>query len=132
MLLLYVPSVTPRLRFIVDFVFRDILGMPFRLTTQKEEFLSTDLPRLHYGDSPFGSEPFIYASRLLFEKGIRDQEISVFDWDGCKAFFATHPKYLLPFDLFAAAFYLVSRYEEYLPFQPDSLADSQPWPKSPP
>ncbi len=24
-----------------------------------------------------------------------------------------------PFDIFAAAFYLLSRYEEYLPFQPD-------------
>jgi hypothetical protein len=39
----------------------------------------------------------------------------VFEWNGLKAFFATHPKYIVPFDLFAASFYLVSRYEEYLP-----------------
>ena len=36
-----------------------------------------------------------------------------------KAFFATHPKYVLPFDPFAASFYMVSRYEEHLPFIKD-------------
>jgi len=119
MLLIYTRSSTPRLRFIFDFIFRDILGIPYELTHDPAQFQSAEGPKLHYGESAFGSEPFIYASRLLYEKGISDQEISVFDWDGCKAFFATHPKYLFPFDPFAASFYLVSRYEEYLPHKRD-------------
>ena len=119
MLLVFTPSSTPRLRFIFDFIFRDILGMPYMLTHDKAHFRSSSLPKLHYGESPLDTEPFIYSSRLLFEKGISDQEITVFEWEDCKAFFATHPKYLFPFDPFAASFYLISRYEEYLPHKRD-------------
>ena len=119
MLLVYTRTSTPRLRFIFDFIFRDILGLKYELTHDKDIFLSANRPRLHYGENPFDGEPFVYSSRILFEKGISDQEISVFDWEGCKAFFATHPKYLFPFDPFAASFYLISRYEEYLPHKRD-------------
>ncbi|HKR05266.1 MAG TPA: polysaccharide deacetylase family protein [Bacteroidia bacterium] len=122
MLLIYSPSITPRLKYTFDLIFHELLGVKFTLTTNKEEFISGTGPRLNYSDHPFGSELFFYASRLLFEKGIEDQNLAVFDWNpdgngtgGTKAFFATHPKYIFPFDPFAASFYLVSRYEEYLP-----------------
>jgi hypothetical protein len=62
---------------------------------------------------------FFYATELLYEKKIYKQDLAVFDWNDIKIFFSTHPKYVLPFDPFAASFYMVSRYEEYLPFNAD-------------
>ena len=50
-------------------------------------------------------------------KRIYKQQIERFDIFGRPAFFKTEGDF--PFDIFAAAFFLVSRYEEYLLFQPD-------------
>src|SRR5690606_35995512 len=46
------------------------------------------------------------------------QHIEFQPWKGYNAFFPVKAG-LLPFDLFAATFYLISRYEEYLPHQRD-------------
>jgi hypothetical protein len=115
-----VSQITPRLRYTFDLVFRDLLGIGYYCTSSPMEFAAVQGPKMTYGDHPSGDEPFIYASRLLFEKGIEDQQLSVFDWNGTKAFYGSHPKYDLPFDPFAATFYLVSRYEEYLPHLRDA------------
>jgi hypothetical protein len=117
---IYTSSVTPRLKYTFDLIFRELLGIQYRIVSSAQEFNNIAGAKLTYGDQPLGSEIFIYATRLLFEKGIEDQQISVFEWQGLKAFYATHPKYILPFDPFAASFYLVSRYEEYLPHLRDS------------
>jgi len=114
-LAIYTTSVTTRLRYTFDLLFKDLLGTGYRFISSAEEFKKYSGPKISYGDHPIDDEIFIYAAKLLFEKGIEDQQISVFDWNGVKAFFATHPKYVFPFDPFAASFYLVSRYEEYLP-----------------
>lgn len=119
MLLVFVRSITPRLRYTFDFIFRDILGMEYSFTQDADQFSFHTGPRMSYTDRPVGDEPFFFATSLLFEKGVHQQEISVFDWESGKVFFATHPKFLLPFDPFAATFYLVSRYEEYLPHKRD-------------
>lgn len=119
MLLIYSPSTTPRLRYILEIIFRDFLGIEYAFTTDANKFGFYSGPKLNYSEEVFGSEMFIYSTRLLFEKGIRDQQISVIDWQDTKAFFATHPKYYIPFDLFAASFYLLTRYEEYLPHRRD-------------
>ena len=59
-------------------------------------------------------EYFIKAYGLLTEKGISNQEI-IFDyWNKLPIFFNVKDS-VLPFDIFSASFYLVSRYEEYLP-----------------
>jgi len=54
---------------------------------------------------------------LLFEKGIKTQDTSCIFFKLHKAIFPTPG--VLPFDIFAAAFYLISRYEEYLPHETD-------------
>ncbi len=115
MLLVYTNKSAPRLRYIFDLILNDLIGVQYKLTHSKDEFVAYNGPRLSYCDAALGDEFFIYASRLLFEKGIEDQQINVFEWHGVPVFFGTHPKYQMPFDIFAASFYLVSRYEEYLP-----------------
>jgi hypothetical protein len=119
MLLIYTTSSTPRLRYTFDLIFKEILGIDFSFTHDANEFAASPSSKLNYSHAAFSDELFFYSSGLLFEKGVKEQQISVFDWNNTKAFFATHPKYIFPFDPFAAAFYLVSRYEEYLPHKRD-------------
>lgn len=120
MLLIYTKRMTNRVGYTFNLVFRDVLALPFRLTTNPEEFESYDGPKLCYGDSPFADELFICAVPLLFETTIESQNIHVSQYEGLPMFFETlHQRSALPFDVFAAVFYLVSRYEEYLPFVRD-------------
>lgn len=120
MLLILVKEITPRLNYIFKLMIHDLMGFEFRLTLNAEEFKSYDGAKFSYGDKPIDNELFFQSEKLLFEKGIEYQELSVFDWQGLKAFYSTNHKYLVPFDPFAAAFYLVSRYEEYLPHLRDA------------
>ena len=114
-IVIFSSGITSRLKYTFDLIFNQILSVQYRVVSREEDFRSYQGPKLNYSDHPIGDELFFYATRLLFEKGIEDQQITVFEWQQMKAFFATHPKYILPFDPFAATFYLVSRYEEYLP-----------------
>jgi hypothetical protein len=120
-MLIYVKSISSRLQYTFNLFLRDLVGVDFELTTNVEKFIFNTGPKINYSTQPFGEELFFYATDLLFEKKIKSQDLSVFDWNETKAFFATHPKYVIPFDPFAATFYMVSRYEEYLPFKPDKL-----------
>lgn len=111
----WVPSVTNRLRYTFDLVISDLVGLDYEFHQSKDSFEAFQGPKMSYGDRPIGDEIYISAVRLLFEKGIEDQQVSVFDWQGVKALFSTNPNHLFPFDPFAASFWLVTRYEEYLP-----------------
>ena len=123
MILIYCPEESPRAAWIFDLVFKQLLGLEYRLTTFPEELKQSDGPRLNYSFKPLGEEPFIQASGLLFERNIRDQSANLIPgpaWHGLPTVFShaqTHSS--LPFDIFSAIFYFVARYEEYLPFEHD-------------
>ena len=118
MVLLYVENITPRLRYIIDFFSNQLFDTPIRITSDISEFKKSDLPRLNYSkEEPGDDEFYIQNTSLLFETGIHFQQIDCFEINFHKAFFQTRGD--LPFDIFAASFYLLSRYEEYLPFQKD-------------
>jgi len=74
---------------------------------------------MSYTKQPLSNEFFIRNHEMMFQQGISDIEINVQDWEGTKCFFPTGEKSALPFDIFAASFYLLSRYEEYLPHVKD-------------
>lgn len=114
-LLVFTPRKSPRLKYIFDLLIHELLGIEYAFCDDSAHFKAFQGAKISYADHPIADEPFFFASRILFEKGIEDQQINVFEWKGLPVFFGTHPKYLMPFDIFAASFYLVSRYEEYLP-----------------
>ena len=115
MILVYTPKINNRIRYIFRLIFTDVLGVDISLTENVNEFKLHSGTKINYSGHPFGDEIFFLAKPFLAETGIKDQDITVFDWEGCKAFFPTSRTSAFPFDPFAAAFYLVSRYEEYLP-----------------
>jgi hypothetical protein len=116
--LIYTEKITPRLQYITDFIGREMGGQPFPLTTDRFYFSDFSGPKINYSHERIHPDDFfIIPYTLLFEEGIREQAISCIDVNGEKAFFKTGGDY--PFDIFAASFYLLSRYEEYLPHRLD-------------
>jgi len=121
MLLVYTHKITPRVRFVFKHICTRILGVPVQFTTTIEEFIAHENIKMSYTKQPLSNEFFIRNNELMFEQGISDIEINVQDWNNTKCFFATGEKSALPYDIFAASFYLLSRYEEYLPHVKDDF-----------
>ena len=117
MLLIYAPNHSNRLNYIAS-IFSDALGIKHLVNNNKDEFISYTGPRINYSPTPISDlEIHIIPCSLLFEIEIKDQHIECFNWNKTIAFFKTENAF--GFDVFAAAFYLISRYEEYLPHQLD-------------
>jgi hypothetical protein len=121
MILIHTPVVRPRIIYIFRHFFQHRLGQEVSFTSDVGVFVAHSGPKMSYGDVPLGNEFFIAANGLLADQGVNSVDISVFQWEGMPAFFATSAKSQLPFDFFAASFYLMSRYEEYMPYVPDDL-----------
>ena len=121
MILIHTPVVKPRIIYVFRHFFQYRLGQEVSFTSDVSAFVAHSGPKMSYGDVPLGNEFFIAANGLLAEQGVNSVDISVFQWEGMPAFFATSAKSQLPFDFFAASFYLMSRYEEYMPYVPDDL-----------
>jgi len=121
MLLVYTHKITPRLTYTFKQFFTRILQIDVKFTTKVEEFIAHNGLKLTYAKQALGNELFIRSSNLLFEQGINDVEIIMGKWDGIDCFFQYRQEATIPFDIFAATFYLVSRYEEYLPHVQDSF-----------
>jgi hypothetical protein len=115
-----VPQQNSRLVYTFKLVLTELLGIKFELCSDADEFLAHDGPKFSYSFHPLDDELFIASKQFLFETGLKDQDIHVTEWNNIKIFFATFKQSCLPFDLFAASFYMVSRYEEYLPSIHDS------------
>ncbi len=113
MLLIYSTSNTPRLAYMATELAAAI-GIETKLTTDIAEFKLHPSARINYAAVPItDNEIHIAPVSLLFESNIHPQTISGFNYEGHFAFFKTEGNF--PFDVLAAAFYLISRYEEYLP-----------------
>ncbi|SNR29474.1 hypothetical protein SAMN04488009_0939 [Maribacter sedimenticola] len=119
MLLIYTHKITPRLTYIMRHIFVNMLGIELDFTTKVEEFIKHTGPKITYTKQPLQNEFFIRSNELLFEQGINDVEISVGDWEGIPCFFSNGERSNIPFDIFAASFFLLARYEEYLPHVKD-------------
>lgn len=114
MLLLYTTSVTARLRFISHLLFEEIAGLSLKFTHSKDEYLLFEGPKIAYVKENPGGGLFMESSGLLFEKTIFSHEIPVRRYHDVPILFESSvPDAGFPFDLLAASFYLVSRYEEY-------------------
>jgi hypothetical protein len=118
MLLIFCHTITPRLQYIVDFFSKELFEEAIRITANYDEFKSFAGAKLNYSESRLTeNEFFIKSTSLLFETGIEPQNVQCFEKNNYKAFFPTQGDW--HFDILAASFYLLSRYEEYLPHEKD-------------
>lgn len=112
-----VPEITARLSYTFEWIFVQQLGVEYKIVTENSEAVSNGLA-IHYDN--IADDISIPNLGLLFEKEITPQVIESGFWNELPTLFASSKSgFTLPFDLFSAVFYLLSRYEEYLPCTPD-------------
>ena len=118
-ILIYSKEITSRIEYIFHLLLTDWMDCPVSFTEDFEQFNLHSGPKINYSTLPSADGWFLKPAELLFENGITKQQIEVFDYKNTKAFFKTSNDAVIPFDIFAASFYLISRYEEYMPFKAD-------------
>ncbi|WMJ75454.1 polysaccharide deacetylase family protein [Cytophagaceae bacterium ABcell3] len=119
MLSIYVEEINPRIEYIFSFILKDLLKLQFELTDQESTFREHKGAKMSYSfTAPENSPLHFTATKLLFEDKINDQPIQIFNKGSENIIFPVNSG-IFPFDPFAASFYLVTRYEEYLPHKKD-------------
>jgi hypothetical protein len=114
-ILVYALHISSRLSYILSVLFPGAV-----ITDSKQQFINFTGVKINYSPGRMGDDSFwVVPYGLLDENDIKQQTIDCFEWEGVKAFFKIQSD--LPFDLFSAAFYLLSRYEEYLPHELDEF-----------
>lgn len=113
MILIYVNRVTTRLEYTLDFVFQN-RGIAYKTTNHKGSFEKFEGVKLNYSDQEFENTPSIFPSPILFSEDIGSYEIekTKFHHIDCLTFNGIT-------DPFASIFYVITRMEEYLPFNAD-------------
>ncbi len=117
-LLIFAEAPSSRLAYTTDLLFRQLSGILCRITHNRDEFDAYEGPRLNYSRLPLatGNALWVAPCGLLTETGIQVQSCDFFMDGEIPALFPTPVSGAhFSFDLFAATFFLVSRYEEYLP-----------------
>ncbi|MDR1610777.1 MAG: hypothetical protein LBS08_04620 [Candidatus Symbiothrix sp.] len=108
-----------RLNYVSQHIFGNILGETFKITTSKEVFLQETGVCVNYSRENLNHGLQIIPQGLLFETGVcKISDLEESKWKDFFCFFKQQGG-SIPFDLFSAAFYLLTSYEEYYIKQTD-------------
>lgn len=122
MLLIYIDSpASPRLSYVLDFVFKESFQIDYEWTIDKEAFLASEKAKLVYAKENIDNQKlFIKKHDFIDETGINIPErLNINRWKKNAILFYNQPGKKVPFDIFSAIFFLISRIEEY--HQEDNL-----------
>jgi hypothetical protein len=114
-LVVYTAQSTERLQYVLQFVFTEVLQLPYVLVQQQSMIMQGDCC-LSYAHTPINFALHMPPAALLFETDIKPQDLRKQAGDLPKIF--AHEG-AMGFDVFAAVFYVLTRYEEYLPYTRD-------------
>lgn len=117
MLLIYTSKSSSRLKYISDVLFKNLSGIDCRIENNLEQFKLYTGPKLNYSDINVENCLQIVPHTILFDYGIKDYLIETHNSDVFVKYFFKNNKGSMPFDLLGASFWLITRYEEYLPFK---------------
>lgn len=120
-LLIYSPKISPRIRYSVKTLLKTfLLYENFELSSSLEEYLQFEGAKFSYSTLKSEDGVHFHASGLLEQKGINEIDIKIGEHNGVVTLFRHEEKHAaLPYDPFAAMFFMLSRYEEYLPHLKD-------------
>ncbi len=123
MIVVFCPRITSRIQYVTRLVMGRLLASNWQLTDDPAVADAHKGPKIIYSREAGGMEGLhIPAHGFLSERGVHYFVPEVRRGNGLPLLFpaqADREEHGLEFDLFAAVFYLVSRYEEYLPHKKD-------------
>lgn len=119
-MIIFTDYITPRLRYAVDFVASQLTDEIWEITNDPILFTSSYKSKINYSSQQY---KHVHAINImphgfLFEEGLLQQNIKCNKRNFDVVFFQNDD--VFGFDIFAAIFYLLSRYEEYLAHQKDN------------
>ncbi|MCX2494194.1 hypothetical protein OQX63_11975 [Pedobacter sp. PF22-3] len=112
-LIIFSNILTPRIKYIFNFIFKDILKAEVEFTGNSQYFLQSEHIKISYGDEALGEEIFFKSTPLLFSNKLEEIKPKTISFGEYQVPFPVD-RSALPFDIFAASFFMISRYEEYL------------------
>jgi hypothetical protein len=121
LIIIYSKNITPRLQYAAQVIFSNVLKVviPVNFTDNMGYFLSVSGVKINYSEEAIDKSLHIYPSGFLFQNKIKAEFPGITDGQYSKAIFPTEGSADFNYDPFAAVFYMVSRYEEYLPHATD-------------
>ncbi|HTO15871.1 MAG TPA: polysaccharide deacetylase family protein [Edaphocola sp.] len=97
------------------------MKLDFLVTYDKEEWKRYEGIKINYSENRIQTEDIaIRPHKLIYESGVNSQQLNINRWKKSTVFFYNQPGALIPFDIFSAIFYMITRYEEYLPHKKDA------------
>ena len=114
-LLIYTPRITHRINYIFSLFFEHLGVLEYELSANPDILEKNSIPLLNYSDKISDNGIHFPPAKLLFESGIIDEERLFISSGELMGSFPTPKNRYVSFDIFASAFYFVTRYEEYLP-----------------
>ena len=127
MILIFTPKITNRIRYTFRRVFYDyLLYKDFKVVSDMEKFLDHPGAKFTYSKEPIEGILHFHSKDLLIETGIKEQDLLFSHIDKIPVLFTLSKQSALGFDVFAAVFFMLVRYEEYLPHQRDKFDRFEP------
>ena len=114
MILIYSENRTNRLHYTLDVLFKHVLKVAYKLVSLDEFIQESRYPKLNYSTKNIENCVQITPHTILFEIDISQQSITV-KWKNDIPYFFTTSDVKNTFDILASTFFMISRYEEYLP-----------------
>lgn len=120
-ILIHSQKMSHRLEYAAEVVFRWVLMLEadIKYTREADEFMQFTGPKINYSDLKLEQGIHIPPSGLLFQSGIKPNFPGLTYGAYGKAIFPVDGSEDFNYDVFSAVFYMVTRYEEYLPHETD-------------
>lgn len=113
MITVYTEHITPRLEYILSEMLQRRLGVKYTVTQNATDFAQATGLKINYSHTPMEADIHMVPHGLLSDNNIKPIDVSVTKNQQWHYTFWKTTEQKIPFDVFAAAFYLLSRYEEY-------------------
>jgi hypothetical protein len=122
-LLVYTEQITPRLTWILKEILGRRLGLDYLVIDEREAYRHGSVPGITYAREAVGRrfELVMVPAGLLGERGVTPAPPPAVHSGEVPLLYPQQKAGSLPLDIFSAAFYMLSRYEEYLDFPSDAM-----------